>query len=507
MSSRATESGRASNAGWRDGGRLLVTLRSYVESARSSLFAIPVVWIVGAIGLSQLATWIDRRNLEDDALPDFLDTTVESARAILGAISSGTITAASVVFSLTLVAIQMSTSVYTSRVLRSFLRDRFQQNMIGILLATFTYSLLVLREVRGPLDSEGSEAYIPRLSVFLAVLFAIAAVIALLASISHTSHSLRATAVTRELVTELVALIERTFHEPEDGSDGEAGGHPSATGSATDVKTATSGGRSTAGPEADVGERHDAHGAVLTSDRRGWVQQISLEALREAISSGTSVRLEVSAGRYVGVGAPLLVVWPPPQSDGLEDMMGQLRGAFAIGEQRSLQQDVGFGLTMIEDIANKALSPGVNDPNTASAVIEQLGEVVLAVLEREPHPATMTVDGCQFTRSSVATHDEMVVAAFNQIRHFAIGQPAVQLVLVRTLVKIGAELIRRRRDSQSALDALRSMLRYVEADLASPSSDPAALAARDVLESVTWYDSAAGRLGAETTIAGRTSSG
>ncbi len=473
---------------WRDGGRGLLLVRSYVEKLRSSLLFVPVIWIACAIGLSQLITWIDVRTLESDQLPSFLDTTVESARAILGAISSGTIGAASVVFSLTLVAIQMSSSVYTSRVLRSFLRDRFQQHMIGILLAAFTYSLLVLREVRGPLDpeSEDATAYIPRLSVFLAVVFAIVAVLALLASISHTSQSLRASAVTRQLVAELVELVKTTFPDPQD----DALDTDSATASASDIMTTNrqrtnpaSGGERPAG----VGDQQERPGATLTADRRGWVQQVSLAAIRAAITERSSVRLEVSPGTYVYSGAPLLTLWPPPTVEEAEDLMDDLRGAFAIGDQRSMQQDIAFGFTMIEDIANKALSPGVNDPNTAAAVIEQLAEVMIAVLERELHPAEMTLDGCLFTRASVVRYDDMVVAAFNQIRHYAKGQPTVQLVLARTLVNIGDELIRRGRERPESLDALRSMLRHLEADLAPPTTDPTAVIAHRVVGEVSWY--------------------
>ena len=459
---------RTATDAWSDGGRVLLTLRSYVENARSSLFAVPVIWIVVAICLSQFVTWVDLRTQHNDGFPGFLDTTVDSARALLGAISSGTITAASVVFSLTLVAIQMTTSVYTSRVLRSFLRDPFQQNMIGILLATFTYSLLVLREVRGPLDDAAdSVAYIPRLSVFLAVLFALAAVFALLASISHTSQSLRASAVTRRLVTEMVELVEDTFPDLSSSASGQDHGDASPPPPSTPSEP----------------------GAVLTSDRRGWVQQVSLSAIRDSIETGSHVRLEVSAGSYVGAGTPLLVLWPPPADDGLESLMDDLRGAFAIGEQRSMQQDIGFGFTMLEDIANKALSPGVNDPNTAKAVIEQVGEVVVAVLERRPHPRSMEVEGCQFVRSTVASHDDTVVSAFNQIRHFAIGQPSVQLVLVRTLIETGDELIRRRRDTPDALDALRSMLHFVEADLVPIDTDPEAARTWELIARSDWYES------------------
>lgn len=473
---------RAVKQAWRDGGRVLLRVRSLVERARTSLFTVPVVWVAFAIGLTQLVIWIDV-SVGDEDLPSFTETTVDSARSILTAVSSGTIGAASVVFSLTLVAIQMSSSIYTSRVLRSFLRDRFQQHMIGILLATFTYSLLILRVVRGPLESaeDGGTAYIPRLSVFLAVVFAVAAVLALLASISHTSQSLRSSSVARQLVKELVDLIQKTFPlRDADGADAALGV------SATDVMSRetvndTSGG----GPSIDPKQQEP--GAVLTSSERGWVQQISLEAIRDAVTDGAAVRLDTSVGSYVYDGAPLLTVWPPPSPAELDGRMNRLRGAFAIGEERSMQQDVAFGFTMLEDIAGKALSPGVNDPNTAVEVIEQLAEPVLALLERDMHPLEMTLDGCRFSRGSVAGHDDMVIAAFNQIRHFSKDQPAVQLVLVRTLLQIGDELIRRRRENEESLDALRSMLRLVGADLAQRTADPAALAAHDLLAAASWF--------------------
>ncbi|MCB0991735.1 MAG: DUF2254 domain-containing protein, partial [Acidimicrobiales bacterium] len=129
-----------------DGGRVSIWWGTFVERFRTSLFGVPALWIAAAVLGSYASTRLDQAGTGWE-LPGFLDTTVASARSILAAVSSGTITAASVVFSLTLVSIQLSTSAYSSRVLRSFLRDRFQQHMIGVVTATFLYSLLVLREV------------------------------------------------------------------------------------------------------------------------------------------------------------------------------------------------------------------------------------------------------------------------------------------------------------------------------------------------------------------------
>lgn len=444
------------------GGRLRILLRWFAERFRLSLFGVPVLWVVGGVVTSQLATWIDVR-IADERVPSFLDTTVESARSILAAISSGTIGAASVVFSLTLVAIQMSTSAYSSRVLRSFLRDRFQQHMIGILLGTFTYSLLVLREVRGPLEDSGT-SYLPRISVFLAVLLALAAVLALLGSINHTAQSLRSSSIVSGLVGELVDLIERN-HAPRAGSGDD------------DSRSRWS-----------VDDAPTEQGAVLTSVERGYVQQVSLDAIRERVDSGSTIRLEVAPGDYVAVGVPLLTLWPRPELD-IAEHADDLRGAFVLGVDRTLQHDIRFGFIMLEDVASRALSPGVNDPNTAIEVIEHLGEPVLALLERDLGSAPVELDGCRFIQSGGLTDADVLVVAFNRIRHDAIDAPGVQLAIVKTLIAIADELRRRGRSTPSAIDAIRSVAGLVEADLDPDDADPQVRTAGLALRQADWTTS------------------
>ncbi len=439
-------------------------LKSVSDRFRSSLFGVPAIWIGGAVVASQAATAIDRRTDRSD-LPALFDTTVDSARSILAAISSGTITAASVVFSLTLVSIQMSTSVYSSRVLRSFLRDRFQQHMIGVLMSTFLYSLLVLRTVRGPLE-EGGTPYVPRLSVFIAVVLALASVLALLGSISHTAQSLRVSAVTRDLLDEVLGVIEDRFPERHD----EQGAvEPDDTPASIDTQTP---GVSPARVVAAPSPPPDTPGAVLTARMSGWLQQISVQAIRDAVPDGTVVRLDVVIGSYVMRGSPLLTTWPAPHGDEVDRLRDELTGAFGIGTQRTLHQDVAFGLMLLEDVAVKALSPGVNDPNTAKVVIVQSGEAVLSILERRLAPTELRLDRCVVYRLDEPCYRDYVFAAFNQIRHYAVGQPSVQLVLVRTIGTIWSELERRRTSTPEARSALAAFLQVIRADIDDESPDP-----------------------------------
>ena len=452
-----------------DGGRVSIWWGTVVERFRTSLFGVPALWIAAAVLGSYASTRLDQTGTGWE-LPGFLDTTVASARSILAAVSSGTITAASVVFSLTLVSIQLSTSAYSSRVLRSFLRDRFQQHMIGVVTATFLYSLLVLREVRGPLE-EGGDAYIPRFSVFIAVVFATVAVLALIASISHTAQQLRVSSVTRELTDELITLIHNRLPEP------------SSTRPDSRVTLASA---SVADPQLEPHEVEDPddasfRGAVVTADRRGWVQQLSLAALSGCLPEGSTVRVEAMAGDYVMHGSPLAVVWPAPDADSAPAIQSALRGAFSIGAERTMQQDISFGIMTLEDVAVKALSPGVNAPNTAIAVMTQLAEVVLNILERELPPTSLEIAGRRITSPYSASNADYVRAAFDQIRLYSRGQPPLQKALVEAISSIDLELARRRRSTTEAREALQSMIASVIEDMEHESrpgtGDRAAVAA------------------------------
>lgn len=100
----------------------------------------------------------------------------------------------------------------------------------------------------------------------------------------------------------------------------------------------------------------------------GYVRHLDMAALQEAAeASGAQLYLAALPGAFVHPGAPLLWV------DGTTDKADAMRGAFTIGTARSFDQDPRFGLAVLTEIAERALSPAVNDPGTA---IDILGRVV-----------------------------------------------------------------------------------------------------------------------------------
>ena len=69
-----------------------------------------------------------------------------------------------------------------------------------------------------------------------------------------------------------------------------------------------------------------------------------------------------------------------------EEAIRRLNRMLGINSYRTIEQDPGFGIRQITDIAIKALSPGINDPTTAVNCLDYLG-LILRVLVRRRIPS------------------------------------------------------------------------------------------------------------------------
>jgi uncharacterized membrane protein len=145
-------------------------LRYLWQDLRSSLWFVPTVFVLGsivlAVGMVEVDTRLDSRLWEK--WPRFFAVGADGARGTLSAIASSMITVAGVVFSITIVALSLASSQYSSRVLRHFMRDRITQTVLGVFVGVFAYCLIVLRMIRG--GDEGP--FVPLLAVLGGVVLA-----------------------------------------------------------------------------------------------------------------------------------------------------------------------------------------------------------------------------------------------------------------------------------------------------------------------------------------------
>lgn len=380
-----------------------VRLASLSERLRNSLFFIPMAYVVAAVLLGVLAVELDRLIVDATAeLPFGLSSTVDSSRAILGTIASATITFAGIAFSISLLVIQLASSQFSPRVVRGLLRDPFTKQIMGVVIGTFTYCLVVLRAVRGPLE-EGGDPVIPSLSVGIALVLGVVSILAIVAFINHSAHSMDVSRILARATDEGVAAVRRLWdEEPQTGSDPERL------------------------PEAPPDHLVVTHGAD------GWVQDIDFARLAASAPPGGTVRLETEVGRYAIAGTPLCRIWPRP--DDVEDCSEKARGSIYTGDSRTVEQDVGYAVRQLADVALRALSPGINDPTTAQDAIFHLGSVLRELLRRHPPRLAAPVEEDRLLlRPERRSHGELIEVAFNEVRLAATGMPTVSVYMLEVL--------------------------------------------------------------------------
>ncbi len=372
-------------------------LRAMSDSLRSNFFVLPAAAVVAAYAAGRLSADLDVGSWVGEA-------TVDSARIVLSTVAAATITFASISFSVSLLIMQQGASLYSPRVIHGLVRDPFNRRVIAFVLATFTYSLVVLQHVRAPL-AEGGEALIPQFAVGVALVLGVLAVLAVIGAIQHTSRQMDVS----EILARIVGEIDRA-----------SSSHRAGTLEGTD----------------DASEPDGTTQTVVRTRCGGWVRGIDHRGVLEALEPGTVARLEVDAGHYATRFAPICVVFTAPGTDLSEAAKRQIEAAFDVGATRTMTQDPSFGVRQLVDVALRALSPGINDPTTAHDAIVHLGTALVILLAEPEAPRAYLDDADRRLLTPHASSDEQLISlALDELRRAAI-EPAVANYLLEMIASV-----------------------------------------------------------------------
>jgi uncharacterized membrane protein len=126
---------------------MITKLRNGWQSMRSSFWFFPALMVVDALVLAILLITLDTRVDLDLAArwPLLFGAGAAGARGLLTTVASSMITVAGLVFSITLVALSMTSSQYSSRVIRNFMRDRLTNRLIQVREALLAAPVLFVR--------------------------------------------------------------------------------------------------------------------------------------------------------------------------------------------------------------------------------------------------------------------------------------------------------------------------------------------------------------------------
>jgi uncharacterized membrane protein len=164
------------------------------DRLRTSLWFVPSLFAVGAMLLALGLLAFDHALAGSaPSFPFAFGGTAAGARSVLSTIAQSMLTFTGLVFSITMLVLQLASSQLSPRVTRTFLRDRANQVVLGLFVATFVFTLVVLPAVRTPVG--GDAGFVPAVSVWVAFALLLASVGAFIFYIDHMAHAIRASTV------------------------------------------------------------------------------------------------------------------------------------------------------------------------------------------------------------------------------------------------------------------------------------------------------------------------
>jgi uncharacterized membrane protein len=386
-------------------------LRYLVATLRASFWFVPSVMAVASIVLAYVMVQVDTADWAR-GVRLWAAVGVDGSRQVMSTIAGAMMTAASLVYSMTLVALTLAAQSAGQRLLQELMGNRAMQVSLGLFLATFIYALLVLRAIAG-----GEAGDVPNLSVAVAIGLAILSFAWLIYFIHSLAESMQTHTIVADVAAQLVVALRTRLQR----------GEPQPV------------------------EPPPGPGAVICVTATGYVEMVDEDRiLSAACRHDARVHMRVRPGHFVIAGDALAELWGGDAA--AERMRDAVRGAVMIGPRRTAAGDPEYLVHLNVEIALRALSPGINDSYTAMACLDHLAGAFAEALAcglRSPQRADDSGRvRLELYPTSLA---DLIRAAFDPIREASAANLPVGLRVLEALARMRA----RCRDDAAGGEILR----------------------------------------------------
>ena len=376
----------------------------------TSIWLIPAIFCLASLILGLLMLWLDRHVAHRFVSWQMLSMSVDSARQVLSVIAGSVISVGGVSFSVTMVALTLTSGQYGPKVLRHFLEENDSKTSLGLFLGAYVYALVVLT---GYIETDR-----PHLSVLAALLMALLAVVGFVRFIHRIATDLQADEIVQRIGKRLQHALSELAeqHRSDRRSDDVFAWRRQARG-------------------------HKPN--LVACPGSGYIQSVDYASLlRWCEKQDCCLQIRVRAGDFVVGGSCVFKVYGCRQDD-LEDVVEKLNRHIVTGPVRTSVQDPEFPITQLNQLAARALSPGINDPGTAISCINSFLLALAQIVDREfPGRVFHAEQGsaCMLVRTT--TFEGLLKAIFAPLRQFAQTEVSVTISLLEALCRL-AELTTR----------------------------------------------------------------
>ncbi|MEV6521979.1 DUF2254 domain-containing protein [Longispora sp. NPDC051575] len=364
-------------------------MRHWRERVRSAFWPVPLFLLILGIALPAFTEQLDEWASFDPELVKETPIGDEANRAVISTIAAAMLSFLGVVFSMSLVGLQLAASQLSPRVLRFYARLRITKITLGVFLATFAYSVTVLGVI-GEYKFEDGSSDVPIFSIAVNWLLLFASLVLFVFYVNTILRLMRSTFMIEAVAVEARGVIDEWYPVA----------HPDESATVPD---------------------REPDGVVLAAEASVLTSLNFHKLVRLAARGDTLLRVVPRVGDFVARGAPLVRVWGTRLP-----YASSVRSAFHWGRERTLHDDPSYALRLLVDIAIRALSPAVNDPTTAVQAVDRIVDL-LADIGARPDAAGVHRDRRGVPRVFVEVPDfeSLTRLAFTEIRRYGADAPQI----------------------------------------------------------------------------------
>lgn len=381
-------------------------MKKFTFWLKDRLWLAPAIYSIAAVALSIIFFYVDLLLVErfKEYIPSILLTKVELAKTIMGTLSGALLTMTTFTFSTILVVLTMYSSQFSPRTLKNFVHDKLTWRVLGVFLGGFIYNTLSLLFMRDDLYTHDV------ISTFIGILIAFSC----LATFAYFIHHIASTVQVGKLIIELVDDAERAI---------------------SDYK--------------ELQEEDEAHAAVwnpagiketITAEKSGYIQFFSFDKMINC-SKEENVDIEICSqiGDYVYEGKPILTLFKKESEEISTEEF------FLIGNERTTEQDLEFSIQKLVEVALRAISPGINDPNTANEIILRIGTLLGKIGYLKTEPQVMSDgEGKGRVLYCFPSYSSLLYEVYYQLVHYGKEDISVMSSIMESL-EIAAQIAREER--------------------------------------------------------------
>ncbi|MHA7136005.1 DUF2254 domain-containing protein [Rossellomorea arthrocnemi] len=377
-----------------------------VNKARKSFWFVPFLFSLISLALALITFYFDwwLSQHKYPLFPKVLFSNFDLSMTIISTIASSIMTMTTITFSTIMVVLTTFLSQYSPRTLQNFINDRPTQRVLAIFVSGVVYCITLLILLQ---DESGQKLYI---SSAFAGIVAIICLFVFVYFVHHVSNWVKVSNLIHNITIKTNQKIDNSYLYRKNAINEQ----PSTFNEVL----------------FDVTEP-----ILVYSEQSGYLQQINIEGMiNKAAKDEAVIRMVKTPGEYLLEGTPVMTAWTTNKEIDVEDYLEYL----VFGPDKEPMEDIELGIRKLVEIALRAISPAINDPNTAKNCIEEIG-IILSKLAKHKLPSSYLSDEENNVRIILEqpTFGDFLYKSFYQLRHYGKQDISIIAEILRSLRMIG----------------------------------------------------------------------